>query len=60
MPDTPAWGYQASVKQELIEEAGGVVRSSAGPRAKALDLRRPGLSLVSEVNPGAVTPGFFF
>ena len=43
MPDTPMRGYQAYVKQELIEQAGGVVRSSAGPRAKALDLRRPGL-----------------
>ena len=39
MPDTPAWGYQAYVKQELIEQAGGVVRSSAGLRAKDLDLR---------------------
>ena len=43
MPDIPMRGYQAFVKQELIEEAGGVVRSSAGRRAKALDLRRPGL-----------------
>ena len=60
MPDTPAWGYQAFVKQELIEQACGVVRSSAGRRAKALDLRRPGLFPRIRSKPRSRhSPGFF-
>ena len=46
-------------KEELILQAGGVVRDFADLLAKALDLRRPGLLSRTEANPEAGTPEIF-